>query len=168
MSCPCNLPPEIYPGAGEWGPILWSLLHGLAEHAGRPVTPLFAEDERISWIALFKLTADIIPCHICKEHFRIYLHEHPIDKLKHMPVHEISAWIKHWFWEVHEWVNMTLGKPPFPEDGLHAMYFSMSLRPRLRGLDIPMNRAIRLSGNQLRSYTQWKNKYIMLLSILGL
>ena len=85
-----------------------------------------------------------------------------------MPVHEISSWIKHWFWEVHEWVNMTLGKPSFPEDGLHAMYFSMSLRPRLRGLDIPMNRAIRLSGNQLRSYTQWKNKYIMLLSILGL
>ena len=168
MPCPCNLPPEIYPDAGEWGPILWNLLHGLAERAGKPVTPLFAEEERGHWIAFFKLTAEIIPCHICKEHFRIYLHEHPIDVLKTMPLYEYPAWIKHWFWEVHEWVNMTLSKPPFPEEGLSERYAGMSLRPRLRGLDIPMNRAIRVSGNQLRKYEDWKRKYMMLMSVLGL
>jgi len=168
MPCPCNLPPEIYPDAGEWGPIIWNLLHGLAEHAGKPVTPLFAEEERLTWISLFKLTAEIIPCHICKEHFRIYLHEHPITALKTMPPHEFPAWIKHWFWEVHEWVNMTLSKPPFPEADLTARYAGMSLRPRLRGLDIPMNRAIRVSGNQLKKYEDWKKKYMMLLSLLGL
>ena len=168
MPCPCNLPPEIYPDAGEWGPILWNLLHGLAEHAGKPVTPLFAEDERKNWIALIKHTAEIIPCHICKEHFRIYLQEHPIDVLKTMPIHEMPGWIRHWFWEVHEWVNMTLSKPSFPEEDLAARYASMSLRPRLRGLDIPMNRAIRVSGNQLKKYGDWKAKYMMLLSVLGL
>ena len=168
MSCPCNLPPEIYPDAGEWGPILWTLLHGLSEHAGKPVTPLFAEEERNAWIALFKLTAEIIPCHICKEHFRIYLLEHPILPLKTMPIHQIAPWIRHWFWEVHEWVNMTLSKPSFPEEKLTETYAKMNLRPRLRGLDIPMDRAIRVSGNQLKKYNEWKNKYIMLLSILGL
>ena len=168
MPCPCNLPLEIYPDAGEWGPILWTLLHGLAEHAGKAVTPVFAEEERLTWISLFKLTAEIIPCHVCKEHFRIYLLEHPINQLKSLPLNQIAPWIKHWFWEVHEWVNMTLGKPSFPEENLAKVYGQFALRPRLRGLDIPMNRAIRVSGNQLKKYTEWKNKYIMLLSILGL
>jgi hypothetical protein len=85
-----------------------------------------------------------------------------------MPIHQIAPWIKHWFWEVHEWVNMTLSKPSFPEEKLAETYGSMVLRPRLRGLDIPMDRAIRVSGNQLKKYTEWKNKYIKLLSILGL
>jgi len=168
MSCPCNLPAEIYPGSGEWGPILWSLLHGIAERAGKPVSPLYAEDERKIWLQFFKLTSNIIPCHVCKEHFRIYLEQHPVDALKRMPTNDFSAWIRHWFWEVHEWVNMTLSKPSFPEDRLGETYASMSLRPRLRGFDIPMNKAIRVSGNNLMAYNEWKKKYMMLLSILGL
>ena len=168
MSCPCNLPPEIYPDSGEWGPILWNLLHGIAEHAGKPVSPSYAQQELLIWSQFFKLTSDIIPCHICKEHFRIYLEQHPVTVIKKMQPHELSPWIRHWFWEVHEWVNMTLKKPSFPEEGLSEKYASMSLRPRLRGFDIPMDRAIRVSGNNLKAYNLWKNKYMMLLSILGL
>jgi hypothetical protein len=96
------------------------------------------------------------------------LEQHPVTAVKKMQSHELSPWIRHWFWEVHEWVNMTLSKPSFPEEELSARYAGMNLRPRLRGLDIPMNRAIRVSGNQLKKYGEWKAKYMMILSVLGL
>ena len=168
MVCPCNLPTEIYPGSEEWGPLLWKLLHGLAERAGKLITPVYAEEERHSWSVFFKMTSDIIPCHICKEHFRIYLKEHPVDAVKKMPTNQIRTYVKHWFWEVHEWVNMTLSKPGFPESDLEAAYATLALRPVLTALDGPMTRAIRVSGNNNKKYSEWKGKYISMLSIYGL
>lgn len=168
MPCPCNLPPEIYPDAAEWGPLLWTLLHGLAEHVGQLITPVYAEEERHAWISFFKLTSEIIPCHVCKEHFRIYLKEHPVDALKKMPINHLRGYIRHWFWEVHEWVNMTLSKPSFPEADLEGAYSKVKLRNILTSLDVPMNRAIRLTGNNIKKYGDWKGKYNSLLSIYGL
>ena len=169
MPCPCNLPHEIYPEASEWGPLLWTLLHGLAEKSGRPTSPMFLEDERRAWLHFFKETSDIIPCHICKEHFRLYLKEHPIDELKHLQIESMHEWIRSWFWEVHEWVNSTLKKPPFPKDGLNAAYGgSLPLRTIIHRLDAPMRLAIILSGNQYKKFKEWKSRYLIILSILGL
>jgi hypothetical protein len=168
MPCPCNLPPEIYPDASEWGPLLWTILHGLAEHAGKLVTPIYAEEERHNWIAFFKLTSEIIPCHNCKEHFRIYLKEHPVDSLRRMPANQIRDYVRHWFWEVHDWVNMTLSKPTFQEADLEGTYAKVKLRSILTSLDVPMNRAIRLTGNNIKKYSEWKGKVGGLLGIYGL
>ena len=168
MTCPCNLPPEIYPDASEWGPLVWTTLHGLAEHAGKLMTTVYAEEERHLWMGFFKLTSEIIPCHICKEHFRIYLKEHPVDRLKKMPANQIREYVRHWFWEVHEWVNMTLSKPRFQEADLESTYAAVKLRSILNSLDAPMNRAIRLTGNNIIKYNEWKGKVKSLLSIYGL
>lgn len=159
---------ETYPDASEWGPILWSILHGLAERSGRPVTPMYAEDERRAWIPLFQLTSDIIPCHICKEHFKAYLKEHPVEELKRIPLHELHEWLRDWFYTVHEWVNMTLEKPSFPKEGLTAAYGTLSIRQRLKQLEVPMSRAIMLSGNNMKKFSEWKQKVQLILSILGL
>jgi hypothetical protein len=114
------------------------------------------------------MTSEIIPCHICKEHFRIYLKEHPVDAVKKMPTNQLRAYVRHWFWEVHEWVNMTLSKPSFPESDLEAAYASLPFRAVLNALDGPMNRAIRVSGNNNKKYSEWKGKYLSMLSIYGL
>lgn len=167
MPCACRLPIEEYPDAAEWGPTLWRLLHGLAERSGRPITPLYAEDERRAWLQLFKQTADIIPCKTCKEHFQTYLEQHPVSPLKTLPLEGLREWIRTWFWEVHEWVNGSLEKPSFPKEGLEAAYRSVELRSLLKQLDIPMTTAIRLSGNNLKKYGEWKARYILLLSLYG-
>ena len=158
---------ETYPDAAEWGPILWSILHGLAERSGRPCAPIYAEDERRAWIPLFQLTSDIIPCHICKEHFKAYLKEHPVDELKTLPLYELHAWLRDWFYTVHEWVNGTLQKPSFPKDKLVETYGSLPIRLRLKQLEAPMGRAIMLSGNNMKKFGEWKQKVQLLLSILG-
>lgn len=166
MSCPCNLPLHLYPDAAEWGPLLWTILHALGERAGKPVSPIYAEDERRAWIHFFKDTGDIIPCHVCKEHFQIYLKEHPVDELKNIQHSAINNWVRNWFWEVHEWVNMTLGKPSFPKEQLSS-YSRTDIRTYLKRLDDPLKRAIMLSGNQYIKFTQWKNRALTLLSIFG-
>ena len=168
MPCPCNLPFELYPEAAEWGPLLWTILHSLAERAGRPVSPIYAEDERREWMIFFKMTADIIPCHVCKEHFRIYLQDHPVDVLRDLPFTSINSWITTWFWEVHEWVNMTLNKPSFPREQLSATYGNTNIRDYIKRLEAPLKRAIMLSGNQYIKYSEWKRKTLILLSIFGL
>ena len=159
---------ELYPDAAEWGPLLWTILHALAEKAGKPISQIYAEDERRAWIQFFKLTGDIIPCHVCKEHFQIYLKEHPVDELKNIPQSAIRDWVVTWFWEVHNWVNMTLQKPTFPKDQLAATYGSTNIRTYIKRLESPLKRAIMLSGNQFIKFSEWKAKVLMMLSIFGL
>ena len=168
MPCKCRLPIEEYPEASEWGPILWSLLHGLAEHAGRPVTPLYAEDERHNWLQFFRQTGEIIPCPTCKEHYIAYLKENPVDALKTMHPEEFREWIRTWFWDIHQWVNEQLEKPSFPKESLSPTYASLALRQRLRHLDAPLRKAITLSGQNAKKFQDWKSRYLMLLSIFGL
>jgi hypothetical protein len=38
----------------------------------------------------------------------------------------------------------------------------------MNALDDPMNRAIRLSGNNQKKYSEWKGKYQSMLAIYGL
>ena len=168
MPCACRLPIEEYPDAQEWGPILWSLLHGLAERSGKPVTALYAEDERREWIRIFKQTGEIIPCKTCKEHYNTYLEQHPVDALKSIALADLHEWVRTWFWEIHEWVNGSLEKPSFPKGDLESTYKTTPLRAKLKQLDKPMTTAIHLSGNQMKKYTEWKTRYTMLLSILGI
>jgi len=152
----------------EWGPLLWKLLHGLAEKSGKPITSQYAEEERHIWLTFFKHTGDIIPCNACKEHYDIYLREHPVDVLKHMKLHDIHNWIRRWFWELHEWVNDTYKKPSFSFDDLSSMYGSINLRVTLKQFEMPMKKAIQISGYNNKKFVDWKSKYIRLLSLYGI
>lgn len=167
MPCACRLPIETYPDATDWGPFLWAALHGAAERAGRPVSPLYIEDERRIWQALFGLTAEIIPCATCKEHFQTYLSQHSLDALATLAPPDMREWLRRWFWEVHNWVNGSLERPEFPFDELTPKYAAIDLRLNLRKLEQPMTKAINLSGVSLKRWLVWKNKYMMLLSIFG-
>ena len=168
MPCSCQIPVELYPDATEWGPLLWTVLHCLAEHSGKAITPLYQEDERRAWLSFFKLTGDIIPCSMCKRHFEEYIKEHPIEQLRTIPYSALHDWIRLWFWEVHNWVNDTLSKPDFPLANLTATYASIKIRPVINSLEIPMKKAILISGNNYKKFLEWKSKAILLLSILGI
>jgi hypothetical protein len=167
MPCACRLPIETYPDATDWGPFLWAALHGAAERAGSAVTPLYAEDERRIWLVMFSLTAEIIPCATCKEHFQTYLAQHSVDALNTLSPPDMREWLRTWFWEVHNWVNGSLERPEFPFDQLTPKYADLDLRLNLKKLEQPMTTAINLSGVSLKRWIAWKNKYLMLLSIVG-
>lgn len=165
MPCACLLPPEVYPDASEWGPHLWKILHGLAEKAGSSPFPQYYPDERRALVKLFKLLEKVIPCPSCKEHYQVYLREHPVDTpLKDLAQSELKEYVKTWFWELHNWVNESVQHPIFPYEQL-TMYKSANIRDALKSLDIPMRRAIRVRSGQLVAYTDFLKQVHILLSL---
>ena len=168
MPCACLLPPEVYPDASEWGPLLWTVLHALAEKAGKTSIPLYREDERRAWLHLFPALGKTIPCPSCKDHFDSYLRENPVDvDLKTMVYEQIGPYVKRWFWELHNWVNESYHKPTFAYEDLAAAYGRVNIRDVLKRLDIPMRRAIRVRSGQLFGYTDFLKWVSMLLSVLN-
>jgi len=166
MPCACHLPPEIYPDASEWGPLLWTVLHGLAEKAGTSSFPQYYADERRGILKIFKLLEKIIPCPSCKEHYEVYLREHPVERsLEQLSRSELQTYVKTWFWELHNWVNESVQHPQFPYDQLSASYKNVNLRVALKNLDMPMRRAIRVRAGQLFSYNEFVKQVTLLLSI---
>lgn len=169
MPCACLLPPEIYPDASEWGPLLWSVLHGLAERSGHAIFPQYYGDERHALVKIFTSLEKVIPCPSCKEHYEVYLREHPVDKaIKDMPYSHLNEYVKRWFWELHNWVNYSLNRPEFPYDQLTPAYKNINLRATLKTLDVPMRRAIRVRSGQLMAYTEFTKQVGILLSLYGL
>ena len=169
MPCACLLPPEIYPDASEWGPLLWTVLHGLAERVGSSPFPQYYGDERRALVKVFKTLEKVIPCPSCKEHYEVYLREHPVDKtIKDIFQGELNGYVKKWFWELHNWVNESLGRPEFPYENLTLAYRSVNIREYMTKLDVPMRRAIRVRSGQLLAYTEFVKQVNILLSLYGL
>ena len=163
------LPPEIYPDASEWGPILWRILHGIAERSGRVLSVLSQGDERRALIRIMNSLVKVIPCPSCKEHYEVYLKEHPVNKaIMDTPYRDLQAYMKKWFWELHNWVNESLSRPLFPYEDLSAAYASVPLRQEMRALDVPIQRAIRLRAGQLLGYKEFTSQSMILFSIFGL
>jgi len=168
MSCPCLLPQPNYPNTAAWGPLLWCILHGLAERAGSSKLPLILEDERRAWLHFFKETGDIIPCPACKKHYIEYLANHPITALKTLPHSERRLWITTWYWELHNFVNASLGKPQFLQSDLTTTYGRVALQDTLLRLEAPLKTAIKLTGANLLKFIEWKRRLIILFNFVGL
>jgi hypothetical protein len=169
MPCACQLPPEVYPDATEWGPLFWQLLHGIAERVGTTPFPMYRADERRALPQIFKALAKTIPCPSCKDHYDSYLREHPVDApLKDLPYEGLQEYVRRWFWELHNWVNESYGKPVYAYEDLAATYGRVDLRKTLRTLDIPMQKAIRVRGGQLFGYKEFTKWCITLFSIFGI
>jgi hypothetical protein len=168
MPCACQLPPELYPDSSEWGPILWTLLHGVAERVGSVSFPLFRDDERRYLVQLYKALGKMIPCPSCKDHYDSYLRENPVDKaLLELPYEDLQAYVRRWFWELHNWVNESHGKPLFPLESMQPTYKAVNIRRTVQLLDIPMKKAIRVRGGQQLAYTEFIKWVNMLCSVYG-
>jgi len=117
---------------------------------------------------MIKFLEKVIPCPSCKEHYEVYLREHPLEKpLKELGHSELREYIKTWFWELHNWVNESLGHPIYPYADLTPQYSRTNIRTTLKALDIPMMRAIRVRSGQLVAYKEFVKQVMILLSIYG-
>ena len=107
------------PQVQVWGPALWSLLHALAEKAGRQARTE-SEEKRV-WRQFLLSLRSVIPCPACQTHYNNYIKIHSWT-----PVFERSDWnsgLKHWFWEFHTAVRASKGQPlDFEEGQLAAAY----------------------------------------------
>ena len=96
-----------------WGPFLWYILHIISFNY--PLNPSYA-DKRIyhDFYVNFK---DLIPCANCQKHYRQHLHSNPIT-----PALDSRGDLVKWVIQMHNLVNISLGKPVMTVEEVIAAY----------------------------------------------
>jgi hypothetical protein len=85
-----------------WGPPLWKLLHSMAERAGTSVLEL---DEIRAWISFLRLTEGVLPCAMCRAHYKEWRQTHPLEDLLRARRDSFRAALREWLWGLHNAVN---------------------------------------------------------------
>jgi len=165
MPCACLIPVPNYPDNAEWGPIIWEILHSLAERSGKAIMPA---DEVREWQKFLKATGEILPCDKCHDHYAAYLKTHPPAQFAKIPYSSLRTSVKTWVWELHNEVNIGNGKPAFKYEDLPARYAKVNFQDLLWRLEPIMRKAIQLSGISLLKWTAWVHSFKMMRAILAI
>jgi Erv1 / Alr family len=168
MPCSCQLPIPNYPDTVEWGPLIWALLHALAERAGRARDPFVQADERNIWPKFLRAVADVLPCPNCREHYKEWLATHPFTPLKTIPYEELGDWIRRYLFDLHNNVNERNEKPIFLWEDLAPTYGDFDFFHGYHRAIPPLKRAIELSGISFLKYNDWINSFRLLESVLNI
>ena len=161
MPCACKKDIPDYPGTEEWGPLLWKLLHSLSEKVG---TSRSLSEEVREWNRLLTMTADILPCDICKKHYKEVLKEKPVAGILKMEKDVARVFIKTWLWTLHNEINVENGKPELPYDELSTLYDNVDIRDTLWRLEPVMKVASVKRGAGYIAWLKWNVSFKMLLS----
>ena len=98
--------PEPFPPIGMspsvWGPILWMTMHIVT--LGYSDVP--TEQEKKAAIEFFESLVYMIPCPICKEHYKMNIEKFPVDAAVGSR-NDLANWV----FMIHNTVNEQLGKP---------------------------------------------------------
>jgi len=153
MPCACKHPPINVPDNLEWGPLLWKLLHALAEKAGSAPMVGLRGDEIRAWTAILGTLGKTLPCEVCRDHFNGYVSGHPIVIPDNYA--NIREYIRRWIYELHNDVNCRTDKEAYAYERLNEVYGWVNLRETWGVLDVLMKRAILGSALPLLSWTKW-------------
>jgi hypothetical protein len=149
MPCACKIPIVQYPETAEWGPLMWDILHGLAEKSGNNTNLLLQADEIRCWTTLLNSVGQTLPCDICSKHYKEYLLANPITIPSYS---ELKTYIKTWLWTLHNEINGGNDKPSFSYSDLTAKYSGIPVKIRLQQLAAPIQRAMMHNGVRLLNW----------------
>jgi hypothetical protein len=92
-----------------WGPPLWKLLHGIAETLGNQVVPMLATDEAHEIVFLLRDVEKIMPCQLCRTHYRAWRKDHPLEDIDRLRGFMLKTAVRKWLYDLHEEVNKGKG-----------------------------------------------------------
>jgi len=168
MSCPCKKPLPEYPETDNWGPVLWAVLHALAEHSGKQLFGASLDAEKLQWTNIVTTLPKIIPCPACREHAEAWIAGRPITAIKALSASDLHSWLVNFFYDFHEAVNARNGKPSFDKTLLSSTYGGISVAGAIRRVKPFIEIAIRLSGLTLMPWQKWNGYVIVLSSYYGI
>lgn len=168
MTCSrCAKDDTRYPKTSEWGPLIWKILHSLAEKAGKQTNEMLKADEMRAWLLFVKTLTSILPCEECRSHATTYITEHPFE-----PPSTYQAWnlyIRTYFYTFHEAVNTRLEKPTFPFSSLAESYRDGgAITTYNNQLNKLMLNAMKLNGMHIKAWQTWQNHMKMLKAAMGM
>lgn len=168
MTCSrCASDTTKYPKTSEWGPLVWKILHTLAERAGKQSNEILRGDEMRAWVLVVKSLVATLPCEECRAHASSYINEFPFE-----PPQAYQAWslyIRSYFYTFHEAVNERLGKASYPFSSLAEAYKSTGeLNQWTKDLEGMVTRAMKLNGLHMQPWLTWRNHVRMLRASMGI
>ncbi len=93
-------------GPAVWGPCFWTTMHIVS--LGVSATPSAEEKEGIR--KFYESLQVVIPCPHCRSHYKEALVARPIRL-------ETRDDLVEWVYDIHNYINVQLGKPELPWDG---------------------------------------------------
>lgn len=93
-----------------WGPRFWKLLHTFAECSGSQTTLIQSNDEADAWVCLIRALPFVLPCALCRQHFKTYTTQRRLDHLRTITHEARRAFLREWVWECHDRVNQMTEK----------------------------------------------------------
>lgn len=94
---------------------MWFSLHSIS--FSYPAEPTLTE--RRVYRDFFHLLEHVIPCEACRKHYAETLREDPID-----PALESRETLARWVIQIHNRINVRLGKKVLPEDEVYSRYLA--------------------------------------------
>lgn len=104
-----------------WGPFFWHTIHIIA--LGYPKNPSYADKKSAK--EFYESLAFLLPCSICKEHYKSHLQRNPIT-----PYLDSRTDLMKWTIQIHNEVNKMLGKPEWTMEEIIAYYERLGRRER--------------------------------------
>jgi len=149
------------PDANQWGPILWSLLHGISIKRTK-IDSLKLMSLKVKWKLLFDTLPQIIPCVECKEHLVAYMSQNPYVTIN--SEEEFS----NWFYLLHEDVNKRLNKPSLDKTKLVEIHSQVNLRTAYYKCDKLMELNIRAGEVSILAWSKMKTVILFLFSLYNI
>ncbi len=163
-----DIPIETYgiPKNNEWGPLLWQMLHGVAEKLGSAPNHMIFMDHRREMIFILRYVETIMPCSLCRSHYAAWRTSHPIDKLPETQA-EFRQAVRKWLFDLHEDVNQSRGfSSGLTLDQLSMMYKGYDLKELGKQFEFLLQRALRLKAIDREAMKKFSTHYTFLTRIL--
>lgn len=156
MGCKCRSKPVNVPDNLEWGPVFWTLLHGLGEKAGTAPLPGLQGDEMRAWKIILTTLPKALSCEECRNHLNAYITSNPInipDKYS-----DLRPYIRNYLHSLHESVNRRLKKPAFAAVDLPLLYRSIDLKKSFDIVNVVIKRSIQATAVPILSWNNWSSQ----------
>lgn len=168
MSSGREMPVEVQgvPKNTEWGPLLWQMLHGCAERLGKAPNHLLFLDHRREMIFVLRYVEQVMPCALCRGHYKEWRTTHPIDRLPETQA-EFREAVRNWLYDLHEEVNRSHGNGGRVSfEDLKEKYIGVDLKEVGRLFFLLMDRALRLKLVDRETLKKFNTHYTFLTRIL--
>lgn len=106
----------------EWGPIIWKIIHTTVEHLGNHTNILLQNDEIHAYKKFIQQVLHILPCKICKIHYKKHLLNHKKD----LQYSELKNYAKEFFYTIHDSVNREKNSVSIVFSDLESVYGSIT------------------------------------------
>lgn len=95
----------------EWGPILWKMLHCIAERMGNTGSTIIDTDQANYFETVLTMLPVIIPCQECQGHAKAYLADHPVPTLRGLYGQNLRSTAREWLFQFHQAVRVANDQP---------------------------------------------------------